>query len=341
VTLDAATIPAGDYLVPVTFAAAADAPLGGKLVDVTGTLRDRGRDWTGDFRQVIDHARGPGDAAFHTTVVGQLAVVVVDPVPLAVRIVPPTTALVADGSLDVGIEIDRGEGFRGPVEVRFPYLPPGVECPATLEIPADASRATVKMSALPGTTPVDCRIVAEAKPASTRRRRDPAATGGAGGGMRRPVSASPDSPPVASTLVPLQISEAVVRGAFAPTGVEQGREVRVVCELDAKTPLPTTFRATLVGLPPRAVAEPVAVRPGDRRIEFRVAVAPTTPLGEVSSLLCELAGDVAGQPVVYRIGRGGVMKVESPGGTKVDANGRLLSPLEALRRESKSTGSDK
>lgn len=335
VTLDAATIPAGDYLVPVTFSATADAPLGGKLVDVAGTLHDRGREWSGGFRQLIDHARGPGDSAFHTTIVGQLAVVVVDPVPLTVKVVPPATPLVADGSLEVTVEVNRGEGFAGPVEVCFPYLPPGVESPATLEIPADKSRATVTMNALPGTGPVDCRIVAEAKPISTRRRRDPTAAGGMGGGMRRSGSASPDAPPVASELVSLRLSDAVVRGSFAPVCVEQGREVRVMCDINAKTPLPTTFQAMLVGLPPRAIAEPVTVRQVDRRIEFRVTVAPTTPLGEVSSLVCELAGNMDGQPVVYRVGRGGSMKIDPPGGTKVDADGRPLSPLDALRIQSK------
>jgi hypothetical protein len=89
--------------------------------------------------------------------------------------------------------------------------------------------------------------------------------------------------------------------------------------------------ATLEGLPPRARAEPVEVRPGSRRFEFRVSVAPTTPVGEHDSLVCRLDGAVRGRAVVYRVGRGGLLKVNPPGVAPTGADGRPLSPLDALR----------
>ena len=71
--------------------------------------------------------------------------------------------------------------------------------------------------------------------------------------------------------------------------------------------------ATLEGLPARAKAEPVEVRPGTRRFEFQVSVAATSPTGEHDALVCRLDGQVQGRAVVYRVGRGGVLKVNPPG----------------------------
>ena len=53
--------------------------------------------------------------------------------------------------------------------------------------------------------------------------------------------------------------------------------------------------------------------PGLRRVEFRVTVAATTPVGEHDTLVCRLTGKVGGQDVVYRVGRGGMLKVVPPG----------------------------
>jgi hypothetical protein len=67
--------------------------------------------------------------------------------------------------------------------------------------------------------------------------------------------------------------------------------------------------ATLEGLPPRAEAKLVEVAPGAHRVDFRVTVAPNTPVGQHDRLLCRLTGEVGGRAVVYRVGRGGLIKV--------------------------------
>jgi hypothetical protein len=96
-----------------------------------------------------------------------------------------------------------------------------------------------------------------------------------------------------------------------------------------------TFTAKLDGLPPRAAAQPVEVRGGAKRVEFAVTADATTPAGAHDALVCELAGTVGGQKVVYRVGRGGVLKVDAPGAVKTDAAGKPLSPLDALRQQEK------
>ncbi len=129
------------------------------------------------------------------------------------------------------------------------------------------------------------------------------------------------------------IADPPLKDEFAPAAGEQGKSVKVVCKLDGAAK--AAFIAKLDGLPPRATAKPVEVNGGAKHIEFVVTVDPTTPSGEHKSLVCELTGTVGGQMVVYRVGRDGALKVDAPGAVKTDANGKPLSPLDALRQEQK------
>lgn len=336
VTADLPPVPPGEYLLPVVVEASADAPLGGKLVGLTGTCGKV----TGGFSQVVTLSQGPGDSAFHAATVDKLAVVVTEEAPFSVAVVPPTTAAPVDGTLDLAVRLNRGKDFADPVEVFFPWLPPGTETPASVVIPGDKSEAVVTLVAHPAAEPGEWKLVAEAKVASPARvRRDPLAAPtptpkGAGTG-RRPGRSAEGLPPVASNLVAITVAAAPVKGAFRPAAGEQGKATKVVCTLDLPAGLTGPFTAKLDGLPPRTVAPPVEVATGSKTVEFAVTVDKDTPPTPYPSLVCELAGQVGGRKVVYRLGRGGVLAVNPPGGGKTDAAGKPLSPLEALRQAEK------
>ena len=190
--------------------------------------------------------------------------------------------------------------------------------------------------------PVSWRLAAEIRPAPPKRdQREMTlalqnaidlATGAGGGGRRRRASLE-GAPLVASRFVPIELVPSGISGRFRPSAVEQGRSVVVHCDLEFASPLPATMTATLEGLPSRATAGPVEVKPGFDRVEFLVTLAANTPLGEHDSLLCRLSGEVDGQVVVYQMGRGGALKVVAPGALAIDAEGKILSPLDALRRK--------
>jgi hypothetical protein len=107
------------------------------------------------------------------------------------------------------------------------------------------------------------------------------------------------------------------------------------------SPLTDSMEATLEGLPPRALAQPVSLTPGQVRLMFPVTVAATIPIGEHDSLLCRLTGKTDGQVVVYQVGRGGLLKVVAPGALAMDAHGKPLSRLEALRRKERGLAGQK
>jgi hypothetical protein len=203
-------------------------------------------------------------------------------------------------------------------------------------VPPGRSEAVLKLSARADADPVGWRLAAEARPAPPRvDRRDMtlalmAQLDPATGGRRRRVSAE-GMTPVASKFVELDLAPSPFAGRFEPTAAEQGQSATVTCLLDPSPAAAGPMVATLEGLPPRATAAPVEIAPGARRVEFRVVVAATTPAGEHDSLVCRLAGKADGREVVRRVGRGGVLKINPPGALATGADGKPLSPLEALR----------
>jgi hypothetical protein len=247
-----------------------------------------------------------------------------------------------DGTLDLIVKVTRAKDFTGPVEVSFPCLPPGVEAPTTVVVPPEKGEAVVTLVAHPSAEVGDWRLAVEAKPAAAARgsRRDPLVAG-AGNSLRRPRRVAEGVLPVVSQLLAVKVAAPPLKGRFLPASAEQGKVVKVTCQFDFAASLQGSFTATLSGLPPRATAKPVELKPGAKRVEFTVAVDATTPTGEHPSLVCELAGKVGEQRVVYRVGRGGALVVHAPGAINTDASGKPLSPLEALRRGERKEGPKK
>jgi hypothetical protein len=334
IMLDVQDIRADTYLTPVLFAAAADAPLGAALANLRGTASTRDGTVKGEFRQLVDLLPGLGDSSFQSETVGSLAVVVTEEAPYRVTLSAPATPLARSGAIDVVAKVDRSKGFDEAIEVALPYLPPGTEMDGPGIVAREATETTLRIFARPDADPVHWRLAAEARPAPPRRDRreltlalmaqiDP--------GRRRKAPAE-GLPLVASAFVPLELARAPLSGVFTPAASEQGGHVKVTCRIDGISPFERPMIAALEGLPPRATAEPVEISAGARQVEFRVAVAPTTPLGEFDSLECRLSGEIGGHAVLYRVGRGGRLKVSAPGALAIDAEGKPLSPLDALRQ---------
>lgn len=323
VTIDMAPILAGEYLAPVVVEARPDAPLGAKLVELIGTAETPAGTIRGGLAQVVDLVPGSGDSSYQSITVDRLAIVVVEAAPYRVELEPPRAALAQDGAVDVVARVARSADFDGAIEVALPYLPPGVEMDGPATIAEGADSAVLRLFARPDAAPTAWRLAAEARPAPPRRDRVMAAA--APGGRRR--ANTEGLPTVASGFAGLDLARPPIVGKLAPVAAEQGATVRLVCEFDGPIAAPMT--ATIEGLPPRAEAAPATVAPGDRRVEFVVTIAATTPIGDHEGLACRLDGEA----VAYRIGRGGRLTVRAPGTAAQDETGRPLSPLDALRRE--------
>ncbi len=337
VSFDLKAIPTGTYLTPVVIEAAADAPLGAALVELKGVASTANGTVSDGFRQVVDLVPGSGDSSYESLAVGSLAVVVTEAAPYAVSLSTPGTPLARDGAIDLIATVERSKGFDEAVEVSLPYLPPGVEMDGPGIVPPGrvgghppavrpvgrrpggvAARRRGPAGPAPPRSPrYDASSHDPARPASGRR--------AAAEGPRRGIS------PGRLAVRPARSCAAPVSGRLEAVAVEQGKTVTVICTLEPVWPPGSAAVATLEGLPPRAEAAPVEVAPGARRVEFRVAVATTTPAGEHETLSCRLTSKVGGREFAYRIGRGGQLKVYPPGLLTTGADGKPLSPLDALR----------
>ncbi len=344
VTVKVPPIPVGEFFAPVVFEAAADAPVGGRLVSFTGKCGDDKLTVTGGFEQSIDLIQGPGDSILHAVQVNRLAVAVTEEAPYAVTLVAPKAAVPVDGTMDVTVKVTRAKDFAEALDVFFLTLPPGVEAPTKVTIPADKSEVTVTLVGHPSAERGEWKLLVESKVGvAGRGERDPLMVGNNGLGTggpptpgtgRRPRRKSADGlPPVASDVTAITVANPLVVGKLAPAAVEQGKGVSVVCEFEK--PTEAAFTAKLDGLPPRATAPTVEVKPGAKSVTFAVTVAADTPTADHKSLVCELSGTVGGHAVVYRVGRGGSLKVAAPGSVQTDKTGKPLSPLDALRQAEK------
>jgi hypothetical protein len=341
VTLDIKDIPADKYLTPLVCEARADAPLGALLVKLDGSATTSGETIRGGFRQTVDLVPGSGDSSYESLELESLAIVVTNEAPYSVSLTPPRATLAREGAIDLTATVLRASNYDEAVEVSLPYLPAGVEMDGPQIVPPGQSRVGLHLFARPDADLSQWRLVAEARTAPRRRDRremtlalmaqiDVAALGARAAARRRRVTAE-GAPLVSSQFVEIDVTTAPVSGRIAPTSIEQGKTALVTCTLEPGQPIFGGAVATLEGLPPRATAKAVDVANGARQVVFRVSADSTTPPGEYKSLVCRLDGTIEGQRLVYRVGRGGVLKVASPGAISTGRDGKLLSPLDALR----------
>ncbi len=341
VSMSGARLAPDRFWTPVVFESRADSPIAGALVRVLATGEGRGETVRGGFVQVVDLVGGPADALFRSVEVDRLAVAVVDESPLLISLEEPKVALARDGTIALKIEVERRDGFDGPVDIAFPFLPPWVDGPAKITVPADQSSVIYTARALPQAEPRTWSLCAEATPGTAPVRR--AMSGAAGGAPRaRKTKAAAAAISVSSKLVTLRVTESPVTGTIGTVAAEQGRDLALVCEIKRVGQLPPRMVATLEGLPNRVSADPVTVTNDDERITFAVKVEPQAPVGTFASLVCRLTRAIDGQEVSYCVGRTGVLKIEPAGALVTDETGRPLSPLEVLRlsRENGATTKD-
>jgi hypothetical protein len=228
--------------------------------------------------------------------------------------------------LDVKVVVERTAEFQGPVSVRLPFLPPWIEAPPKVTIPAGKTEVAFPLTALPEAQTRSWQLVAEAHPeeegASAKQGGRRGGRSRAGGGVH-----------VASPFFTLKIAKPFVTGKFEQGAGEQGGECKLVCKLDP-TPLSTgPVKAKLLRLPPRVAAQDVLIDGAATVLAFPVKIAADGPLALHGQLVAELTIVRDGQEAIHYVGRGGTLKIEPPGGRIVDENGRPLSKLEVLRRE--------
>jgi hypothetical protein len=232
VTMHTDPMPSNLSVIPVVFEAAADAPIGGKLVDFTARHADPSQNIRGGFVNRADFIVGPpGQSLYRWKDVNRLAVAVVEPLPFQLEIVEPKVPLVRDGSMQLRILAHRQEEFTAPITVELPFQPPGVGAATSVTIAEGQTEALYPVNAGSNAQLGKWKVFA---------------LGSAN--VNGIVWAS-------SQLANLEVAVPYVAFDMQRTACEQGQETKIYCKLNHNTPFEGSATAQLLGLPTKASAE--------------------------------------------------------------------------------------
>jgi hypothetical protein len=275
-------------VVPVVFEAAPDAPQVGKLCDVTAKPVDPKINAIGTYLQTADLVYGQNNAAMYKIDTHKLAVAVLDEVPYKLHVIQPKVPVVRNGEMKLKVVAERAKDFKGSINLRMLFNPPGIGSAANVEIPGDKNEAEYPVSANPNAELRKWKIC---------------------------VLGSSDVNGAAwasSELTDLEVADSYMDLKIDLAATEQGKPAQVVVHLDNKTKFDGKAEVKLLGLPRNATASDMQISADDKQVVFNVNTAPDTPVGQHGSLFCQITVMQNGEPVLQSLGRGGVLRVDPP-----------------------------
>lgn len=273
---------------PVVFEAAADAPVGGKLVDFRGRHVDEATGIEGGYRNSADLVRGPpNNAVYYPLVVGQIAFAVVDELPFKLEIVQPQSPLVRNGTKQLKIVAHRAEGFNEQINIQFPFRPPGVGAGSSINIPADKSEIVYTLNANANAQVGDWPVYVIGS----------ANVGGAAW--------------VASQMATLTVAEPYATFEVSRSSCEQGQLAQMLCKISQLHEFEGEATARLLGIPAHVTAEPLKFTKDAEELIFQVQTAENSPVGKHRNVFVQLEVPINGETVVARAG-GNELQIDKP-----------------------------
>ncbi len=279
VTMVAQPMNAALSQMPVVFEAAADAPIGGKLITFEAKHADEKTGIKGQFENNADFILGiPNNTVYYSGQVKKLAVAVIDALPYHLEIVQPKAPLVRNGTMNLKVIVKRAEGFQGAITVELPFRSPGVGAGPNVQIPADQNEVIYQINA-------DANAVIGKWPIYVIGQSD---VGG-------PTW-------VASQMATLDVAEPFTTATLARASCEQGQVAQVVCTLAQVQPFEGEAIARLVGLPSETIAAEIKFTKDSKEIVFDVKTNEKSPLGNHKTPFVEMVVIASAEPVLSRGG---------------------------------------
>ncbi len=306
------------------FTAAADAPLGGSLVDVVGRTTDPKQPIEGHLRLRSSLARGQNQVEMWSYFADRTPLVVTEESPFTIDIVEPKVPLVRSGAMELKVVAKRKEGFTGPIAVKMLYNPPGVSSPTSVSIPEGQNEVLLPLTATAAADLQTWQIIALGE-ATIAEGQVLASTG----------------------FVNLEVAESYLAFTFQAATVEQGQETELVVKMEKRKDFEGSARVELVGMPNGATSEPIEITKDSSELEFKVKTIPTATAGRHKTLLARVVITEKGEPVTHMLGPGD-LRIDTPLPPKSNAapaaagtpkpaataaSDKRLNRLEKLRKE--------
>jgi hypothetical protein len=212
--------------------------------------------------------------------VNRLAMAVTQAAPFRITVKPPQAPLVRDGTYEVRVVVERDPGFDGPLNLQFPFLPPGVGTTNQIALPAGQTEIAYTLNAN----------------ANAQLGKWPFLVIGYANVEGGPLWAS-------SPLGELEIAEPFVKVEIPRAGCDQGQTAQLVAKFEQLTSFEGEGTLTVLGLPPNVAVEPVKFTKETTELILNLPTTDASPVGQHKSLFCQLSIPVAGEQVISATGR--------------------------------------
>ncbi len=295
VAFETEPMPANQTIVPVLLAAAADAPIAGKLADIVGRTTDPAQTIEGHLEQTTSLVRGQNNIQVWTHTERRAATAVTEAAPFSIEVVEPKAPLVRDGAMDLKIRATRQEGYTAPITVYMLYNPPGVGSPGSVTIPEGATEITMPLTANGGAEVRKWKI---------------ALMGSA------PVGNG--SVLVSSQLATLDVAEPYLGFTYETAAVEKGKATDLYIKVAKHKEFSGPAQVELLGLPNEVTTTPLTLTPESTEAVFKLTTTANSPVGKHVTLLSRVVITQDGEPVTHMIGTG-ELRIDEPLPPKADA----------------------
>jgi hypothetical protein len=327
VTWESGTIPSSVSQFPILLKAASDAPIAGGMFDLLAKNTDKDQPVEGKFKQALDLVRGPQNGVeYYTRRHDKLPVSVVEEMPFSITIEQPKVPIVRNGSMKLKIHANRSEGFDHKITTRLIWKPPGITSPSTVVFGEKENTIEYELNAS-GSAEINSwnvTVIAEAD---------------AGKGVM--VTAAP--------FVKLSVEEPFVEMKLNLTTAKQGEQANMLANVTKLRDFSGQADVQLVAIPAHATVPVMKIDQGTTELSLPVQTSEKTPVGQHKNLFCTVTISRDGEPIVHRVGMGGILRVdprpkEAPKTEAVETkvvvsnkpvSEKPLSRLEQLRMEAK------
>jgi len=288
VTVETIPMAANRGDVPVVFSAAADAPLGGAMVDVKGKCTDPNQPITGRLRQRTALNVGINLIEVWRYYSEHLAMGVTQEAPFSIEIVQPKVPIVRDGAMNLKIVATRKGDFKAPISVQMLYNPPGIGSSASIVIPEGQNEALIPLTANGGAEVGTFRIAVLGE-----------ATVGDG-----PVQ-------VSSQLASLEVSEPFLALTFQSAATEKGQPTDIVVKVEKRKDFEGAAKLEMLGLPNEVTTELREITKDSTEVVFPVKTTANSPEGRHKTVICRAVITAQGEPINHTLGTG-ELRIDAP-----------------------------
>jgi len=314
---------------PVVFEAAANAPQSGTLSELIARPANPKLKLLSSFSQTAELVKGPpNQSIFHRTTVNRLAVAVTQAVPFRIELVQPKAPLVRNGSLALRVRAIRAKGYRGQIDVRMLWNPPGVSSARSVRIKPKQTEVRLPLTANGRARIGEWQIVV---------------TGWARVGNGNVY--------VSTKLVTLKVAQPYLSIKMNRAGVVQGKVAQIVCQIKVARPFPGKATVQLLGIPPgtRALPPTQTLTKDTKQLIFKIQTNKKTRPGRYRNVFCRVTLPLNGEQVIHRVVGRTELRVHRPPPPKLarkrkpkpnpkkptKKKARPLTRLEQLRQQHK------